>query len=175
MYLSGNPGSVESQLARLTVKRLFDEGKEIPPSIPFLRTLNAENSETLLESPVSFAWHCRRPKYIVTDTDNSKDLSTDEKIASLTTLSNKRKNWASHVTSLSHVHTYLPAPGNQQWVRGQLSTTQNLMSIPLTSSSIQHISLSEGILPNHASSFSRLLSGVSNDETGKEITRSLDY
>lgn len=97
MYLSGNPGSVESQLARLTAKRLLDEGKEIPSSIPFLRTLNAENSETLLESLASFARHCRRPNYIVTDTHNSKDLSTDEKIASLTTLSNKRKNWASHV------------------------------------------------------------------------------
>lgn len=60
-------------------------------------------------------------------------------------------------------------------MRGQLSTTQDLTSIPLTSSSIQHISLSEGILPNHASSFLRLLSGVTNDETGKEIARSLDY
>lgn len=97
LYLSGNPGSVESQLARLTAKRLLDEGKEIPSSIPFLRTLHAKNSETLLESLASFARHCRLPNYIVTDTHNSKDLSTDEKIASLTTLSNKRKNWASHV------------------------------------------------------------------------------
>ena len=183
MHLSGNPESGESPLARLTAKQLFDEGKETPPSIPFLRTLNAENSETLLESPASFARHCRRPNYIVTDTHNSKDLSTDEKIASLTTLSNKRNiglhtSWlllGDNVTSLSHVHTYLPDPGNQQWVRGQLPTTQDLKSIPLTSSSIQHISLSEGILPNHASSFLRLLSGVTNDETGKEIARSLDY
>lgn len=38
-----------------------------------------------------------------------------------------------------------------------------------------HIRLSEGMLPNHASSFLRLLSGVTNDETGKEIARSLDY
>lgn len=45
----------------------------------------------------------------------------------------------------------------------------------LTSSSIQHISLSEGMLPNHASSFLMLLSGVTNDEAGKEIARSLDY
>ena len=80
-----------------------------------------------------------------------------------------------NVTSLSRVHTYLPGLGNQQWVRGQLPTTQDIMSVPLTSSSIRHTSLSEGMLPNRASSFLRLLSGVTNDETGKEIARSLDY
>lgn len=60
--------------------------------------------------------------------------------------------------------------------RGQLLiTTQDTTYIPLTGSSIQHVSVSEGMLPNHASSSLRLLSGVINDETGKEIARSLDY
>ena len=92
---------------------------------------------------------------------------------------NKRKNWllvVDNVTRLSHVHTYQPGPGNQQWVRGQLLiTTQDTTSIPLKSSSIQLISVSEGMLPNHASSLSRLLPGVTDDETEKEVARSLDY
>ena len=80
-----------------------------------------------------------------------------------------------NVTRLSHVHTYHPGPGNQ-WVRGQLLiTTQDTTSIPLTSSSIQLISVSEGMLPNHASSLLRLLPGVTDDETEKEVARSLDY
>lgn len=92
---------------------------------------------------------------------------------------NKRKNWllvVDNVTRLSHVHTYQPGPGNQQWVRGQLLiTTQDTTSIPLTSSSIQLISVSEGMLPNHASSLLRLFPGVTDDETEKEVAQSLDY
>ena len=41
---AGNPGSGNSQLARLTAKRLFDEGKETPYAIPIVRTLKAESS-----------------------------------------------------------------------------------------------------------------------------------
>ena len=60
--------------------------------------------------------------------------------------------------------------------RGQLLiTTQDTTYIPLTCSFIQHISVSEGMLPNHVSSSLRLLSGVINDETGKKIAWSLDY
>ena len=150
LYLSGNPGSGKSQLARLTAKRFFDESKETPGVISFVMTLNAESSETLLESYVSFAQHFKCPHYLVKDTRNSKDLSADEKIASLETLIREKiglyTSWllvVDNVTSLSYVHTYLPDPGNQQWERGQLLiTTQDTTSIPVTSSSIQHISVS---------------------------------
>lgn len=56
-----------------------------------------------------------------------------------------------------------------------LITTQDTTSIPLTSSSIQLISVSEGMLPNHASSLLRLFPGVTDDETEKEVAQSLDY
>ena len=142
-------------------------------------TLNAESSETLLESYVSFALQTRN----ILLTRNSKGLSAAEKIASLKRLISAEiglyTSWllvVDNVTSLSHVHTYLPHPGNQQLERGQLLiTTQDTTSIPLTSSSIQHISVSEGMLPDDASSMLRLLSGVSNDKTEKEVARSLDY
>ena len=183
LYLSGNPGSGKSQLARLTAMRFFDECKETPCAISFVMTLNAESSETLLESYASFARHCKCPHYSVTNNTNSKYLSTDEKIASLKTLISTKiglyTSWllvVDNVTNLSHVHTYLPDSGNQQWERGQLLiTTQDTTRIPLTSSSIQHISISEGMPPEDASSMLRLLSDVTDDGTEKEIARSLDY
>ena len=183
LYLSGNPGSGKSQLARLTAMRFFDECKETPCAISFVMTLNAESSETLLESYASFARHCKCPHYSVTNITSSKYLSTDEKIASLKTLISTKiglyTSWllvVDNVTNLSHVHTYLPDSGNQQWERGQLLiTTQDTTRIPLTSSSIQHISISEGMLPEDASSMLRLLSDVTDDGTEKEIARSLDY
>ncbi|PFX13553.1 Nephrocystin-3 [Stylophora pistillata] len=183
LYLLGNPGSGKSQLARLAAKRFFDKSKETPSAISFVMTLNAESSETLLESYVSFARHCKCPDYSVTETRNSKDLSTDEKIASLKTLISAKielyTSWlliVDNVTSLSHVHTYLPGPENQQWARGQsLITTQDTKSIPLKSSFIQHISVSKGMLPDDACSMLRLLSGVTDDEIEKEIARTLEY
>ena len=59
LYISGNPGSGKSQLARLVAKRFYDEVKENPFKTSFVMTLNAENSETLLESYVVFARHCK--------------------------------------------------------------------------------------------------------------------
>lgn len=47
------------QLARLTAKPFCDEGKETSRAILFVMTLNAESSETLLESYVSFALQTR--------------------------------------------------------------------------------------------------------------------
>ncbi|KAJ7370375.1 hypothetical protein OS493_032551 [Desmophyllum pertusum] len=49
-----------------------------------------------------------------------------------------------NVTSTYPVHVHLPESGNEQWARGQLLiTTQDTASIPLTSSFIQHISVSK--------------------------------
>ena len=146
-------------------------------------TLNAENSETLLQSFVSFARHCKCPEYAITNTLNAKDLNTEEKIANLKTLINTKtklyKSWllvVDNVTSVSRVYVHLPDPGNEQWVRGQLLiTTQDTASIPLTSSSIQHISVSEGMHPDDASSLLRLLSGVTDSEMEKQIAKALDY
>ena len=86
LYISGNPGSGKSQLARLVAERFYDEVKEIPSATSFVMTLNAENSETLLESYVVFARHCKCPEYAVTNTLNSTDLCADQKITRLKTL-----------------------------------------------------------------------------------------
>ena len=183
LYISGNPGSGKSQLARLVAKGFSDEVKENPYANSFVMTLNAENSETLLQSFVSFARHCKCPEYAITNTLNAKDLNTEEKIANLKTLINIKtklyKSWllvVDNATSVSRVHVHLPDPGNEQWVRGQLLiTTQDTASIPLTSSSIQHISVSEGMHPDDASSLLRLLSGVTDSEMEKQIAKALDY
>ena len=183
LYISGNPGSGKSQLARLVAKGFSDEVKDNPCANSFVMTLNAENSETLLEWFVSFARHCKCPEYAITNTLNAKDLNTEEKIANLKTLiSTKTKLYTSwllvvdNVTSVSRVHVHLPDPGNEQCVRGQLLiTTQDTASIPLTSSSIQHISVSEGMHPDDASSLLRFLSGVTDSEMEKQIAKALDY
>ena len=183
LYISGNPGSGKSQLARLVAKRFYDEVKENPYTTSFVMTLNAENSETLLESYVVFARHCKCPEYAVTNTLNSTDLCADEKIRSLKTLIGARisyyTSWllvVDNVFNVSQIHGHLPDAGDEQWVRGQLLiTTQDAVSIPLTNSAIQHVSVSKGMHPDDARSLLTLLSGVNDGEMEDEVVQALDY
>ena len=183
LYISGNPGSGKSQLARLVAKRFYDEVKENPYTTSFVMTLNAENSETLLESYVVFARHCKCPEYAVTNTLNSTDLCADEKIRSLKTLIGARisyyTSWllvVDNVSNVSQIHGHLPDAGDEQWVRGQLLiTTQDAVSIPLTNSAIQHVSVSKGMHPDDARSLLTLLSGVNDREMEDEVAQALDY
>ena len=183
LYISGNPGSGKSQLARLVAKRFYDEVKENPYTTSFVMTLNAENSETLLESYVVFARHCKCPEYAVTNTLNSTDLCADEKIRSLKTLIGARISYYTswllvidNVINVSQIHGHVPDAGDEEWVRGQLLiTTQDAFSIPLTNSEIQHVSVSEGMHPDDARSLLTLLSGVNDGEMEDEVARALDY
>ena len=183
LYISGNPGSGKSQLAGLVAKRFFDEVKDSPFTTSFVMTLNAENSKTLLESYVNFARHLKCPEYAVTNTVNSKDLSTDEKIFNLNTLISIKielyTSWllvVDNVTDLTTMSVYLPDPGNEQWVNGQiLITTQDTAPIPLTSTFTQHISVSKGMRPRDASCVLATLSGITDSEMENEVAKVLDY
>ena len=183
LYLSGNPGSGKSQLARLAAKRFYDEVEQIPSAASFVMTLNAENSEALLKSYVLFAQHCKCPGYVITNTYGSKDLNTDEKISYFKTLiSTKIEHYASwllvvdNVTSESRTSDYLPDADSELWARGQmLITTQDTASMPLSSSSIRNISLSTGMHPDDACFLLNLLTGTTDVEIIKETAKVLDY
>ena len=183
LYTSGNPGSGKSQLAHLLAKRFYDEVKEIPFLTSFVMTLNAEDSETLLESYILFARYCKCPEYAVTNTLNSTDLCADETITRLKTLISARiSNYTSwllvvdNVISVSQIHGHLPDARDELWVRGQLLiTTQDAVSIPLTNYAIQHVSVSKGMHPDDAHSLLTLLSEVSDGEMEDEVTRALEH
>ena len=110
-------------------------------------------------------------------------MNTDEKITNLKTLiSTKVDSYTSwllvvdNVPSIPNVHAHLPEPGSEQWSKGQLLiTTQETASIPLTSSFLQHISVSNGLEPQDASSLLSMLSGFTDSEMEKEVTQALDH
>ncbi|CAH3110724.1 unnamed protein product, partial [Porites lobata] len=183
LYISGNPGSGKSQLARLVAKRFFDEAKAIPSAAPCVMTLNAASPDSLLESYASFVRQLKCPEYAVTTTLNSKDITTEEKITNLKTLVATKidlyTTWllvVDNVSSMSWVHAYLPEWGNEQWSNGQvLITTQDVKSIPLTNSFVKHFSISRGMDVDDACSLLAMLSGISDCEMGKEAAKTLDY
>ena len=81
-----------------------------------------------------------------------------------------------NVINVSQIHGHLPDAGDEQWARGQLLiTTQDAVSIPLTNSAIQHVSVSEGMHPDDARSLLTILSGVNDGEMEDEVAQALDY
>ena len=182
LYISGNPGSGKSQLAGLVAKRFFDEGTQIPFTSSFVMTIDAKTPSTILESYVSLARKIKCPEYSITNTLNSTDLNSGEKITDLKTLISEKielyTTWllvVDNVESISKIYTYLPASGNEKWARGQLLiTTQDTASVPPMSPFVNHVSVSEGMEPNDAVYLLETVSGISGCET-EEVARKLDY
>ena len=183
LYISGNPGSGKSQLAGFVAKRFFDEARDIPSSTPCVMTLNAASPDSLLESYALMARQVKCPEYAVTNTINSKDVKTEEKISNLKTLISTRiglyTSWlliVDNVFSMTWVHVHLPERGNERWSNGQiLVTTQDVSSIPSTSSFVNHVSISRGMEADESYSLLAMLSGISDSEMVKEVTMKLDY
>ena len=183
LYISGNPGSGKSQLAGLVAERFFDEVKEIPGTSSFVMTINAASQNSLLESYANFARQLKCPDFSVMQTLSSKDWNIEEKIANLKMLIAAKigcyTSWlmvVDNVTKLTFVHDHLPQSGTETWARGQLLiTTQDTKSIPLKSSFINHISVSQGMNPYDATSLLAKLSGVFDNELAENVAQKLDY
>ena len=179
VYISGNPGSGKSQLAGFVAKRFFQE----VTNTAFVMTVDAESLDSLLELFVSFARQLKCSEYAITNTLSSKDSGIEEKIANLKTLVSTKvelyTSWllvVDNVTSIPQVSVHLPEPGNEQWSGGQmLITTHDTASVPLTSSFINHITVSKGMEIVDAISLLAMLSGITDSEMGKVVARSLDY
>ena len=182
LYISGNPGSGKSQLAGLVGKRYFDVVNSIPNSTVFVMTANAESPSSLLESYISLARKLKCPEYATTNTLNSPDLNSDEKIAHMKSLIGTKiqlySSWllvVDNVKSISKIHAYLPESRDEQWARGQLLiTTQDTMSVPPTNSFTSHLSFSKGMEPHDAVTLLEKLSSISDYDT-KKLAQVLDY
>ena len=185
-YISGNPGSGKSQLARLVAKRVHDKTIDRSSSPSFVKTLNAENKETLLESYVSLATTVSCPEPTVTSIHSSKDKAIEEKINNLRKLIGTKisfyESWllvVDNVTSLSDTLGFLPELGNEQWGKGQLLiTTQDCLCIPPDSSESLccHTSISQGMTSEASSFLLATISGIKDDTTAaNEVAKALDH
>ena len=183
LYLSGNPGSGKSQLAGLVARKFFEESKEVPDASSFVMTVNAASPDSLLESYTSFARQLKCPDYSVVRIVSSREWTIEEKIANLKMLISAKINlytsWllvVDNVTCVSSITDSLPKSGNDAWVKGQLLiTTQDTASIPLTTTFINHISVSKGMEPEDASFLLAKLSGITDVEMEGKVAEKLDY
>ena len=182
-YISGNPESGKSQLARLAAEKYYKEASKDTTAPSFVMTLNAENPEALLTSYQSLARKMQCPECTINTTENSKDLNNERKIAIIKDLIAAKihlySSWLlviDNVTNLSWIGQFLPEWGNEHWSKGQLLiTTQDCSCIPPDSSFASHISISKGMEPADAICLLTELSGITDNDIGEDVAHALDY
>ncbi|CAH3127826.1 unnamed protein product, partial [Porites lobata] len=182
-YISGNPGSGKSQLAGLVGEKYYKEASKDTNAPSFVMTLSAENPEALLTSYLSLARKMHCPEFTMNTTENSKDLNDERKIAIIKDLIATKihlySSWLlviDNVTNLPWTGQFLPERGNEQWGKGQLLiTTQDCTCMPPDSSFTSHISISKGMEPADAICLLTELSGITDNDMGKNVAHALDY
>ena len=182
-YISGNPGSGKSQLARLAAEKYYKEASKDTNAPSFVMTLSAENPEALLTSYLSLARKMHCPEFTINTTENSKDLNNERKIAIIKDLIATKihlySSWLlviDNVTNLPWIGQFLPERGNEQWGKGQLLiTTQDCTCMPPDSSFTSHISISKGMEPADAICLLTELSGITDNDMGENVAHALDY
>ena len=182
-YISGNPGSGKSQLARLAAEKYYKEASKDTTAPSFVMTLNAENPEALLTSYQSLARKMQCPECTINTTENSKDLNNERKIAIIKDLIAAKihlySSWLlviDNVTNLSWIGQFLPEWGNENWSKGQLLiTTQDCSCIPSDSSFTSHISITKGMEPADAICLLTELSRITDNDMGENVAHALDY
>ena len=183
LYISGNPGSGKSQLAALAAEKWFDQETSDASTKTFVMTLDAQNLDSLLESYYSFARHLRCPEDALSDIMKDKDMDSKKKIANIKSLISTKvelySSWlliADNVVRLNEISHHLPQTGNSSWCKGQvLITCQDTAAIPSETCFINHISVSEGMMLSDALTLLANLSGIADNDAGKEVAQALDY
>ncbi|CAB4005599.1 Hypothetical predicted protein [Paramuricea clavata] len=166
LYISGNPGSGKSQLARLVGQGY---GKNTAyywfGSTTFVMTLKRSSLHDILESYAHFARRVDSTENNIANIINSQKTTTAMKIQT------------DNVVKLSETSLFLPQLDDEDWQGGQvLITTQDMSSVPSNSSLTVHISVSQGMDPTESCEFLTDLSGLSNDQdVVSKVAKELDH
>ena len=181
-YISGNPGSGKSQLARQIAEDLW-KGVNWSTETAFIMTLNAKDLNTLFYAYEDFCRHLNCNEDVLLNVMSSSK-STKDKIRDLSSqITTRIKNWqrwwiiVDNVEDLDTISPLLPQMGDGVWNNGQIIlTTQNTTSVPSDSLLTKHISLSGGMNDNECRQLLSLLSGTEPDDPFlDEVAKQLDY
>ena len=184
LIISGRPGSGKSQLARQVAESFYDYASKVSDAPAFVMLLNAESSESLLESYTSFSQQIKCSEIEVNNILVSEEITSDEKIIRLKNLIQERihlyTTWLlviDNVTGVRSILNSVPEVGNPQWKMGQLLiTTRDIVGPAFVVDSFTcHISISQGMDPSDAISLLAAVSGTDDKEMLAKVAKELDY
>ncbi|XP_028408093.1 uncharacterized protein LOC114530686 [Dendronephthya gigantea] len=180
-FISGNPGSGKSQLARQVCEDIYKTVNWATEAI-FFMTLDGRDLDSLFNSYEDF---CRRLncKESVLESVLNSSKAKDEKIKNLRSqISSRIRNWkkwwiiVDNVENPELIFPLLPQLGDELWNNGQIIlTTQNRNCLPDDSLSTKQISLSSGMSDQECRKLLALLSRIEiNDAILNEVAEKLD-
>ena len=181
-YISGNPGSGKSQLARQLGEDLY-KSTNWHTETTYVMTLNAKDLDTLLHSYEEFGRHLNCKEDVLVNIMNSSKTKFD-KIKSLRSqIATRTRNWTKwwiiidNVEDLDIVSPLLPQMGDDVWNNGQIIlTTQNTKSVPSESMLTKHISVSNGMNNHECRQLLSVLTETDlNDPLIDEVATQLDH
>ena len=181
LIISGMPGSGKSQLARRVAESFYYDATKITDVHAFVMTLNAESSDSLLESFTSFAQQIKCSEIEVNKILVSEEETSDEKIIRLKNLIQERihlyTTWLLVIDNVTGVRSIpLPKPGNALWKTGQmLITTRDTVAKLPEDTFTSHISINQGMEPNDAVSLMAAVSGTDDKEMLAKVAKELHY
>ncbi|XP_046863007.1 uncharacterized protein LOC124456681 [Xenia sp. Carnegie-2017] len=179
-YITGNPGSGKSQLARQVCEKISCDWKN---KTSFVMTLDGKNVASLLQSYCDLGYRLNCNKFMV-EKFKDENFSAKEKVKNLRSLVSARlkfwQNWliiVDNVVQLSEISSLLPQVGDHMWKNGQLIiTVQNTDAVPYDELSSKHISISKGLNDRECC---QLLNSYTKDENAddqllNEVSHALD-
>ncbi|XP_028408095.1 uncharacterized protein LOC114530687 [Dendronephthya gigantea] len=180
-FISGNPGSGKSQLARQVCEDIYKTVNWATEAI-FFMTLDGRDLDSLFNSYEDFCRRLNCNESVLESVLNSSKAK-DEKIKSLRSqISSRIRNWkkwwiiVDNVENPELIFPLLPQLGDELWNNGQIIlTTQNRNCLPDDSLSTKQISLSPGMSDQECRKLLTLLSRIDiNDEILNEVAEKLD-
>ncbi|XP_046863002.1 uncharacterized protein LOC124456679, partial [Xenia sp. Carnegie-2017] len=148
-YITGNPGSGKSQLARTVCEKISCDWKN---RTSFVMTLDGKNEESLLKTYCELGYRLNCDKYMIKKFED-ENCSIADKVKNLRSLVSTRlkfwQNWliiVDNVAQLSKISSLLPQVGDPMWINGQIIVTiQNTDAVPLDDEFNKHISIRSGM------------------------------
>ncbi|XP_046847986.1 uncharacterized protein LOC124441554 [Xenia sp. Carnegie-2017] len=150
-YISGNPGSGKSQLARQICDKMFNSVDWVNKTT-FVMTLEGKDADSLLKTYNELCQRLNIHEHFIENILKKGESSEDRIKQFHVLLTQKLKSWkiwwivVDNVVELHKIYPLLPQVGDHKWKNGQIIVTvQNTDAIPPDGNLNKHISISHGM------------------------------
>ncbi|XP_046847989.1 uncharacterized protein LOC124441557, partial [Xenia sp. Carnegie-2017] len=181
-YISGNPGSGKSQLARQICDEMFNS-VDWENKTTFVMTLEGKDADSLLKTYNELCQRLNINEHFIENILKKIESSEDRIKQFHFLLTQKLKSWkiwwivVDNVVKLDKIYPLLPQVGDHNWKNGQIVVTvQNTDAIPPDGNLNKHISISHGMNDKECRQLLSVYTDIHNhdEEFLKNLSEKLD-
>ncbi|XP_046864336.1 uncharacterized protein LOC124458349 [Xenia sp. Carnegie-2017] len=182
-YISGNPGSGKSQLARQICEEMYNSF-DWEKNTTFVMTLEGKDIDSLLKTYAELYQRLSNDKTVIENILKEAKSSEDKIKDFQLLLTQQLKSWQTwwivvdNVVELHKIYPLLPQVGDHNWKNGQIVVTvQNTDAIPPDGNLNKHISVSHGMNYEECRELLSVFSDIHNKDENflKDLSHKLDH